>query len=119
VPHGRAVGLFLPYTIEFTARGYLPTRYAEIARFLGLPASDEAEGATSLAGAIRELARRIKQPTSIQEAGISVRDFESQLPKLVDNAISDYSMSIGLRFPDEEEVEKLFRYAFEGRSIDF
>jgi hypothetical protein len=28
-------------------------------------------------------------------------------------------MVIGLRFPDDEEVEQAFRYAFEGKSIDF
>jgi alcohol dehydrogenase class IV len=119
VPHGRAVGLFLPYTIEFTTRGYLPTRYADIARFLGLPAADEDEAADSLVEAIRDLARRIQQPTSLQEAGISPQDFEAQLPQLMDNACNDFTLSIGLRFPDDEELEKLFRYAFEGMPIDF
>ncbi|MGD8820713.1 MAG: iron-containing alcohol dehydrogenase, partial [Anaerolineae bacterium] len=119
VPHGRAVGLFLPYTIEFHVRGYLPTRYAELARFLGLPADDEATGATSLVAKIRELARQIDQPISLQEAGITSQEFEAQLPKLLENAQGDFGLSLGTRFPDEEEAEKLFRYAFEGRPIDF
>ncbi|MGD8625172.1 MAG: iron-containing alcohol dehydrogenase, partial [Anaerolineae bacterium] len=59
LPHGRTVGLALPFTIEFTVRGYLPTRYAEIARFLDLPAGDEPQAAASLAAAIRDLAGRI------------------------------------------------------------
>jgi len=119
VPHGRAVGLFLPYTIEFTVRGDLPTRYAEIARFLGLPATDEAESATSLVQAIRDLARRVGQPTSLREAGISCQAFEAQLPRLVDNALNDSAMVLSLRFPEEEEVEKVYRYVFEGRPVDF
>lgn len=119
VPHGRAVGLFLPYTIEFTVRGYLPTRYADMARFIGLPASDEAEGTASLVSAVRALAQRIGQPTSLQGAGILPEDFEAKLPKLIDNALNDSAMIIGLRFPEEEEVEKVFRYAYEGRPIDF
>lgn len=119
VPHGRAVGLFLPYTIEFTVLGYLPTRYAEIARFLGLPAGDEVEGASSLAEAIRGLARRIDQPTSLQEAGISREDFEAHLPKLVSNALNDSASIVGLRFAEEEELEKVFRCAFEGKFVDF
>jgi alcohol dehydrogenase class IV len=119
VPHGRAVGLFLPYTIEFTAQGYLPTCYADIARFLGLPAGNEAEGATSLTQAIRDLAHRIEQPTCLKEAGISPDEFEETLPQLVDNAINDSGMVINLRFPEEEEVERVFRYAFDGESIDF
>jgi alcohol dehydrogenase class IV len=119
VPHGRAVGLLLPYTIEFTARGYLPTRYADIARFLGLPAADEAEGVASLVQAIRDLARRIDQPTSLQEAGISSEDFEQHLPQLVHNALNDSALLIGLRFPEEEEVEQIFRYAYQGKPVDF
>jgi alcohol dehydrogenase class IV len=119
VPHGRAVGLFLPYTVEFTVRSDLPTRYAEIARFLGLPAASEAEGAASLVQAIRDLARRIGQPISLQEAGISRQDFEAQLPKLIDNALNDSAMIVGLRFPEEKEAEQVCRYAFEGKTIDF
>jgi alcohol dehydrogenase class IV len=119
VPHGRAVGLLLPYTIEFSVRGHLPTRYAEIARFLGLPAADESEGAASLAEAIRDLARGIEQPTSLQEAGIPQADFEACLPKLVDHALNDSALLVGLRFPEEEEVERVFRFAFEGKPVDF
>jgi alcohol dehydrogenase class IV len=119
VPHGRAVGLFLPYTIEFTIRGELPTRYGDIARFLCLPAADEAEAAASLAEAIRDLARRIAQPTSLQEAGITPEQFEAHLPKLVDNALNDGAMIVGVRFPEEEAVARMFCYAFEGKAIDF
>ena len=119
VPHGRAVGLFLPYTIEFIVRGYLPTRYADLARFLGLPAEDEAQAAAAFAAAIRDLARRIEQPLSLQEAGIPADEFEASLPKLVDNALNDSAMIISPRFPEEEEVERLYRYAYEGRPVDF
>ncbi len=119
VPHGRAVGLFLPYTIEFTIRGGLDTRYDDIARFLGLPAGDATEGALSLVRAIRDLALRIGQPLSLREAGISAGDFETQLPRLVENALNDSAMLIGLRFPEEEQVERLYRYAYAGREVDF
>ncbi|UCC61511.1 MAG: iron-containing alcohol dehydrogenase [Anaerolineae bacterium] len=119
IPHGRAVGLFLPYTVEFTVRGDLPTRYSGITRFLDLPAADEATSAASLAEATRDLARRIGQPNSLQEAGISRSDLEAELPKLINNALNDSTMILGLRFPDEAEVEKILDYAFEGKSVDF
>jgi alcohol dehydrogenase class IV len=119
IPHGRAVGLCLPYTIEFTVRGWLPTRYAQLTHYLGLPAGDEAEGAAVLAEAVRNLARRIEQPTTLQEAGISREEFEAALPKLTDNAINDSTMTISLRYPEEEEVEKVYRYIYEGKPVDF
>jgi alcohol dehydrogenase class IV len=119
VPHGRAVGLMLPYTIEFTVRGATPTRFAEVARFLGLPASDESAGAASLTSAVRALARRIAQPNSLREAGILPEAFEAELPKLVENACNDSATLIGCRSPEDVEVERVYRYAFEGKPIDF
>lgn len=119
IPHGRAVGLCLPYTIEFTVRGWLPTRYADLARVLGLAAGEEAEAAALLAGTIRDLARQIDQPTSLHEAGVSPEEFEEKLPKLVDNAIGDSAMVLALRFPEEEEVVQIYRYLYEGKPVDF
>jgi alcohol dehydrogenase class IV len=116
IPHGRAVGLFLPYTIEFTAR-QAPGRYAEIARFLGLDAASDAEGAARLVEAIRDLARRINQPTSVKELGIPREDFEAVLQKMIEDGENDTVTSV--RIPDREELARLFRYAYEGRSVDF
>ncbi|MDY7040372.1 MAG: iron-containing alcohol dehydrogenase [Chloroflexota bacterium] len=118
VPHGRAVGLFVPYTIEFTVRGE-ESRYAEIARFLGLPAGDEAEGAASLVQAIRDLARRIDQPLTIRDLGIAQEDFVANLPSLVANAETDTQMVTSSRVPSTKQSEQLFRYAYEGKEIDF
>lgn len=118
VPHGRAVGLFVPYTIEFTVRGE-ESRYPEIARFLGLPAGDEAEGAASLVQAIRDLARRIDQPLTIRDLGIAQKDFVANLPSLVANAETDTQMVTSSRVPSTKQSEQLFRYAYEGKEIDF
>lgn len=118
VPHGRAVGLFLPYTIEFSVRGG-GTRYAEIARFLGLPATSEEEGAASLASAARGLLRRLDQPSTIGELGISLADYEAELEKLVENAENDSCNVTSTRIPSTEEYEQLYRYAYEGKSVDF
>jgi alcohol dehydrogenase class IV len=118
VTHGRAVGLFLPYTIEFTANAG-GERYADVAHFLRLPAQDEAEGATSLVTAIRELAQNIGQPTCIRQEGIAPGAFEEAMPLLIANAESDTSLVMSLRIPDSEELEKLFLYAYEGRAVDF
>jgi alcohol dehydrogenase class IV len=119
MPHGRAVGLCLPYTIEFTVRGYLPTRYAEIARFLGLPAGDELAAAEALAGAIRHLAGRIGQPTSLRQAGISHEAFEAGFERLVENAFNESAMAVSLRFPEEEEVVQILHHLWDGRPVDF
>ena len=119
IPHGRAVGLCLAYTIEFSVRGDLPTRYGDIARFLGLAASDEGEAAACLATAVRELARSVGQPASLREAGISPETFEEVLPAIVDNAYFDSATLIGPRIPEDEDMERLLRCVYEGRPVDF
>ncbi len=118
VPHGRAVGLLLPFTIEFTANAG-GERYADIAHFLRLPAQDEAEGAASLVAAIRELGQKIGQPACIREEGVAPEAFEEAVPLLIANAESDTSLVMSVRIPDSEELERLFRYAYEGRAVDF
>lgn len=118
VPHGRSVGLFLPYVIEYTANGG-NSRYAEIAHFLGLPAGDEAEGAASLVAAIRELQVRIDFAADISQLGIERAAFDQALPRLVANAEADNQLFFNARVPDSAELQRLFQYAYAGRAVDF
>lgn len=118
VPHGRAVGLFLPYTIEFIgeAREEL---WAEIAYGIRLEVPRDKRAATVLAQAIRGLAREVNQPLNIEEAGIPRDKFQKAIPKLVDNVMADGSLIVSARIPDSAETERFFDYTYEGKSIDF
>jgi alcohol dehydrogenase class IV len=119
-PHGRAVGLFLPYTIEFCLNGEPgSTRYTELARFLGLPAGDEQEAGTSLVKAIRELSAEVCQPVTLRDCGISLEDFERELDALVMNALNDTTCLMSTRIPEGDEVQRLFYAAFNGDAVDF
>ncbi len=118
VPHGRAVGIFLPYTIEFAARE-APARFAELAAFLGCSHAGGEEGARALAGAIRNLGRQIAFPLSVTEAGLARPPYETALEKLVENAFNDTQIVTAVRSPSYEELGKLFLYAYEGRPVDF
>ena len=118
IPHGRAVGLCLPITIEFAARE-APERFAEMAALLDCTQAEGEEAARALAGSIRDLCRTIGNPTSIAEAGIESAAFEAQLDKLVDDAFNDTQILTTCRAPSYDELRQLFLYAHEGRSIDF
>ncbi|MCB0060347.1 MAG: iron-containing alcohol dehydrogenase, partial [Caldilineaceae bacterium] len=118
-PHGRAVALYLPYTIDFTTNATLG-RYADIARFIGLTDSrDEEEGGRILAEKVRELALAVSQPLSIAEFGIDRADFREMLPKLVEYAEQDTQFFTAPRIPESEELAQMFEYVYEGRPIDF
>ena len=118
VPHGRAVGLFLPYTIEFIgeAREEL---WAEIAYAIRLQVPEGKRAATVLAEAIRGLASEVNQPLSIKETGISLDSFNKAMEKLIDNVMADGSLIVSARIPSVAETEKFFDYVYEGKSIDF
>lgn len=118
VPHGRAVGLFLPYTIEFIgeAREEL---WAEIAYTIKLEVPKRKKAATVLAQAIRGLAREINQPLSIKGTGIPLDSFNKVMGKLIDNVMADGSLIVSPRIPNVAETEKFFGYVYEGKSIDF
>ena len=118
VPHGRSVGLFLPYVIEFTANGG-NTRYGDIAHHVRLPAEDEETGTAALVGAIRGLSDSVGFATSIQDLGIARAAFEEALPKLVANAEADNQLFFNTRFADSDDLAKLFMCAYEERSVDW
>jgi alcohol dehydrogenase class IV len=118
LPHGRGTGLFLPYAIEFTANGG-EGRYLDLARGLGWPAEDETQAAASIVTALRDLLYKVNQPLSLKEAGISREDFDANLENLCDRMEMDSALGTVRRFPYREQSILLFKYAYEGRTIDF
>ncbi len=116
--HGRCVGMFLPYTIQFVTNGGF-SRYADIAYFLRLPSDDEATGAAALVKAVKDLATEIGQPLTAAGMGISREEYEEALEHLCDWAEQDTQIVMSARVPTREELVNLFRYAYEGRAIDF
>jgi alcohol dehydrogenase class IV len=118
VPHGRAVGLCLPYTIEFAARE-APERFAVLAALLGCSPEEGESGARVLAACIRDLSREIGNPTSVAELGIERAACQAQLEKLVDDAFNDTQVVATARMPSYEELSQLFLCAYEGDPVDF
>ena len=119
IPHGRTVGLFLPYTMEFTLNQG-SSRYGDIARFMGMTASDdETVGGKLLVEKIRTLEELIGQPTTISQMGITEADFQAALPTIVPNAEIDNGILAAPRMPETEELQQLFEYAYTGRLVDF
>jgi alcohol dehydrogenase class IV len=118
VPHGRAVGLFLPYTIEFAA-GEAPERFADLARLLRLAEREGEASARALASSVRRLAGEIGSPVGVAELGIERELYEARLEKLVDDAFNDTQIVTAPRCPTYDELTRIFLYAFEGRDVDF
>jgi alcohol dehydrogenase class IV len=116
IPHGRAVGLMLPYTIEFIARTQ-PKRFADIAEMLGWGDQTATASAMNLAGHIREFCTRLGQPIALRDLGIAQQEYETHLKKLVDDAFNDASMMASARQPTYEELQTLFINAYHGETV--
>ncbi|MFZ0929036.1 MAG: iron-containing alcohol dehydrogenase [Syntrophobacteraceae bacterium] len=121
IPHGRTVGLFLPYTMEYLINAADQTRakYAEIARFCGLSSGSEEACALALVEKVRAVAMEIGQPATIRACGIEPAAFNAAIPDLIDRALNEVMTMTVSRVPGEEDLDKIFRYAYEGRRIDF
>ncbi len=121
ITHGRTVGLFLPYTMEYLINGSEETtaRYAEIARFCRVASGSDKECAKALVAKIRALAKEIGQPTSVKDCGIDKAKYDESIPGLIDRALNEVMTMTITRVPGEEDLERIFRYAYEGKSIDF
>ncbi len=118
VPHGRAVGLFLPYTIEFAARE-APERFAQMAAFTACSDKGGEKAARKVAEAVRDLCHKLGSPVSIAEAGLKRDAFEARLDKMVDDAFNDTQIVTAVRTPSFDELRQLFVYAYNGKSVDF
>ncbi len=118
LPHGRAVAVCLPYTVEFAAP-VAPERFAELTPFTGGPAAEGEEGARTLARRFRELCARVGAPLSFADAGAARDDFMGQLDRLIDSAFNDTQMVTAVRSPSYDELRQLFLRTYEGQPVDF
>lgn len=118
LPHGRLIGTCLPYVLEFIANGE-PAHLASLARYLGLGASSETEGARALVKAVKELMDEIGHPSSLARMGISEEDFVRDFDLVVENALQDPSSFTSPRIPGTEEMTQLMWCAFRGAPVTF
>lgn len=118
IPHGRAVGICLPHTIEFASRGDDPSQVISLAHLLGIKGSDSKIG-DLFAAALRDLAKEIENPLSLSELGIDKKAFDNQLEKMVDDSFNDTQIITAPRAPSYGELEKIFQYVYDGQPVDF
>lgn len=118
IPHGRAVGMCLPYTIEFAGRGEDPSRIAELSGLLGL-GNTKTDPAAGLAAALRDLAKEIGNPASLAEMDLAEGVFDDHMEKMVDDAFNDTQIITAPRAPTYQELERLFRCVYHGEPVDF
>ncbi|MEE9611041.1 MAG: iron-containing alcohol dehydrogenase, partial [Desulfatiglandales bacterium] len=115
--HGLCVGFFIPQTLQYCQK--LTDKHLVICKALDIPAPNEEEGLGNLVAKVRELLTTLNIPLALRNFGITEDDFEEKLPKLVEYACGDVDCYLSPRPITTEQCEKVFRYAYEGKDIDF
>ncbi len=121
IPHGFACGISLPYTTKYYSRFALEY-YEELAYHLGILEKGE-KAVDELVRKIKNLLAELNVPDNLRgifrEYGIEEEEFYKNLDKLVYNASTDNTVLTLAEIPSEEDFERLFVSAFEGKEIDF
>ncbi|GHT77601.1 NADPH-dependent butanol dehydrogenase [Spirochaetia bacterium] len=123
IVHGCANAMYLPKVIRFNAKDKTAAiRYAEIAAFIGLPASTPDEGVNSLIAHIKKLNTALEIPTCIKnyEGGIiNEKEFLDKLPKVAELAVGDACTGSNPRKITPAEMEKLLHACFYDEEVNF
>jgi hypothetical protein len=115
--HGLSVGFFIPHSLQFCAP--VTDRHLVTCKALDVPAPTPRKGLQNLVARVREFLKGLDVPLALGELGIPREDFEAKLPKLVEFSFGDVSSYLGPRPVTAPQCEKLFRYAYDGKDIDF
>jgi alcohol dehydrogenase class IV len=106
VPHGVAIAIALPATIEYNAADGedIAARYADVASTLGVEAPP-GEAAAALAAHVRRLVRSLGLPGRLRDVGVPA----SALAELASDALGDGCTFVNPREATEAELEALYR----------
>ncbi len=129
LPHGVANALMIDEVLRFNAEevpakmGTFPqydhphtlARYAEVADYLGVAGSTDAEKLEGLIAKIDELKHAIGIKDTIREYGIDEKDFLDRLDEMVEQAFDDQCTGANPRYPLMGEIKQMYLNAYYGK----
>lgn len=113
IPHGCANAIYLPYVIEFN-RVVVESKYAEIARFVGLKGANDKELVDNYISAIKQLNKDLEIPATLAEYGIKEEEFMANLKRISDNATCDACTGCNPRETTKEDFKNIYKSCFYG-----
>jgi alcohol dehydrogenase class IV len=120
IPHGEANAMYLPYVIQYNAREQAAkSRYADIARFIGLNGDSEDVLIDGLIKKIQGLNAQFKIPSTLSAFGINEKEYEEKIAEISINAVGDACTGSNPRKIDPTQMESLFGCVYHGRDVNF
>lgn len=118
IPHGCANAIYLPYVIQYNRKN-AESRYAEIARFVGLTGESEAELTDKLIAKIDTYNADLGIPKTLKDFGIVEEEFNEKVAGIAERAVGDACTGSNPRPITPAEMERLFRCIYTGDKVDF
>ncbi len=120
IPHGCANAMYLPFVIKYNAHDAVAaSRYAAIARKMGLEGTSEKALINSLCKKIDEFNDILNIPHTLKEFGIDEEEFKSRIATIAELAVGDACTGSNPRAIDPANMEKLFTCVYYGTEVDF
>ena len=123
IVHGCANAMYLPKVIRFNAvEPEAQKRYVNIARFLHLEGSTDAELVDALIAHIQNMNKQLDIPTCIKdyEGGIiDEKEFMEKLPTVAELAVGDACTGSNPRSINPEQMAKLLKCCYYDEEVDF
>lgn len=118
IPHGCANAIYLPYVIKYNAKN-AASRYAEIAKSIGITGASDEELTNKLCDKIDEYNKKLNIPKTLKEFGINEAEFNEKISKIAELAVGDACTGSNPRAINPEEMEKLFKCIYYGTEVEF
>jgi len=115
--HGLCVGFFIPHSLRFCRR--VTDKYLSICKALEVKGRSDDEKFEHLVSRVQGLLAELDVPPNLREMGISPEAFQDKFDNLVAYAVEDVDCFLSPRPITEAQCAKVFRYAYEGKNIDF
>ena len=91
IPHGCANAIYLPYVIAYNAKEpEAASRYAEIARRMGLEGTSQKALINSLREKINEFNAKLNIPKTIKDFGVNEAEFKEKVAHIAELAVGEH-----------------------------
>ena len=120
IPHGCANAIYLPYVIKYNAKDPVAaSRYAEIARRMGLDGTSEKALINSLCAKIDAFNVQLNIPKTLKEFGVNEDEFKEKVSKIAELAVGDACTGSNPRPINPAAMVKLLTCTYYGTEVDF
>jgi alcohol dehydrogenase class IV len=118
IPHGLAVGVALPYAIQYCAK-QSKGRYLDILHALEAKGATSTNSAQKLLSEVKELMIKVEAPTTLEGLAINKQEFRDKISTLAGFAATDVSTFTSPRMPTTEQMKTILEYMLDDKPIDF